>query len=53
MNEKQVYIKVQADYGHVADFLRDLANRVETADFYYEVENFETNHGCVCFVEED
>lgn len=53
MEENQVIIKLQADSGHVADFLRQLANEIENAEFYGDVESFETSIGCVISVEEE
>jgi hypothetical protein len=49
----QVIIKLQADFGHVADFLRQLANEIEAVDSYNDVEDFETAIGCVISVEEE
>ncbi len=53
MEENQVIIKLQADNGHVADFLRQLANEIEAVDSYGDVEDFETAIGCVISVEEE
>ena len=47
----QVTIKLQADNGSVADFLRQLANEIEAVDSYEDVEDFETAIGCVISVE--
>lgn len=49
----QVTIKLQADNGSVADFLRQLANEIEAVDSYGDVEDFETAIGCVISVEEE
>ena len=49
----QVIIKLQADNGSVADFLRQLANEIEAVDSYEDVEDFETSIGCVISVEEE
>lgn len=48
----QVIIKLQADNGNVADFLRQLANEIEEVDSYEDVGDFETPIGCVISVEE-
>lgn len=53
MEENQVIIKLQADSGYVADFLRQLANEIEAVDSYEDVEDFETSIGCVISVEEE
>ena len=47
----QVIIKLQADNGNVADFLRQLANEIEEVESYEDVEDFETPIGCVISVE--
>lgn len=49
----QVIIKLQADNGSVADFLRQLANEIEAVDSYEDVEDFETAIGCVISVEKE
>lgn len=53
METEQVFIKLQADYGSVADFLRQLADEIEASENadYEDVKDFETSIGCVISID--
>jgi hypothetical protein len=39
----QIYLTIQTDYGHTADFLRELADAIESSE--ENIETYEVYHG--------